>query len=314
MLALSLSRCLAVVLGSGILTSKLSLGKRAVSGVTSPATSTYSWSTSSGFSSTTTTGAAATTTTTAAAMLGAGPANIRSCSPDTVLEDPRSGFRLQLLDDPQSGVDGWTNGYQCMISDYWDTNAISWSTEFTWTQEPDRLKASPEAIMEISGIELARIAAIHTKWDWGVNGSNIKAAAAFNLTFQDPVAITTGMTSYQIRIWIARFGDVAEAPVPHAVKVGTVPLGQKYTFSKWQVNEITAGPVVWWFVQEGAPDHPISGASMSWEEDLLPLVLSIKGELFPRSQRLMEVSAGGLIWAGEKADFWTGVFILSVDS
>ncbi|KAJ7429857.1 endocellulase [Mycena galericulata] len=144
---------------------------------------------------------------------------------------PAGGYTLCQNLWNTSGAVGSQNSTLMSLS----TQAVSWSTNYTWTDGDDTVKsyANVEAI-NAKGVQLSNISSAPTSWSWnfGTQSSGTQGDVAYDIWFgqASPGRPATTDSSYEIMIWFSALGGMQ--PIGSQIATGIVIAG--YTWNLWK--------------------------------------------------------------------------------
>ncbi|KAI0823250.1 concanavalin A-like lectin/glucanase domain-containing protein [Trametes gibbosa] len=92
-------------------------------------------------------------------------------------------------------------------------DAVSWSTEYQWSQSPNNVKSYPNVYHNTAkGMQLQDIVTAPTSWQWFYKSasSDLRADVSYDLWTGVPQAgdPASGASSYEIMIWLSQRGGV----------------------------------------------------------------------------------------------------------
>ncbi|KAG6835799.1 hypothetical protein H0H93_014589 [Arthromyces matolae] len=114
-------------------------------------------------------------------------------------------------------------------------NSVSWSTQWTWANNPNSVKSYANVISNTAkGVQLSNIASAPTTWNWQYQSEStgIRADVSYDIwtgvaSAGDPA---TNASSYEIMIWLSGQGGIQ--PVGSQVASGISLAG--YTWNLWK--------------------------------------------------------------------------------
>lgn len=122
-------------------------------------------------------------------------------------------------------------------------NAVSWSTNWNWANNPNNVKSYANILSNnAKGVQLSDIASAPTSWTWEyqTQSSGIRADVSYDIWFgvNPSGSPATTASSYEIMIWLSGLGGIQ--PVGSLIKSGISIAGYQWNLwtgpnSNWQV-------------------------------------------------------------------------------
>ncbi|KAF7362309.1 Xyloglucan-specific endo-beta-1,4-glucanase A [Mycena venus] len=144
---------------------------------------------------------------------------------------PAGGFTLcQNLWGASFGV-----GSQSSTLQNANTQAVAWTTNYTWANGPNQVKsyANVESVAS-KGVQLQNVASAPTLWNWtyATQSVGIRADVAYDIWFgkASSGSPATSASSYEIMIWLSGLGGIQ--PVGSQITTGTVVAN--HTWNLWK--------------------------------------------------------------------------------
>ncbi|KAG7449710.1 endocellulase [Guyanagaster necrorhizus] len=166
---------------------------------------------------------------------------IASCQTLSCQYDCATSGQYSLCQNLWGAESGVGNQTSTLIST--SGNNISWSTTWTWQNNPNNVKSYANVESTTSkGKQLASITAAPTIWNWNyiTESSGIRADVSYDIWFGaassgDPASTAS---SYEIMIWLSGLGGIQ--PVGSQITTNTIVAGHSWNIWKgpntnWQV-------------------------------------------------------------------------------
>jgi xyloglucan-specific endo-beta-1,4-glucanase len=124
-----------------------------------------------------------------------------------------------------------------------NSQSISWSTNWTWANNPNNVKSYPNVESTTAkGVQLQNIASAPTSWTWQYlsQSSGLRADVSYDIWFgtQSSGNPASSASSYEIMIWLSGLGGIQ--PVGSQITSGTSVGGHTWNIwkgpnSNWEV-------------------------------------------------------------------------------
>ncbi|KXL42207.1 glycoside hydrolase family 12 protein [Acidomyces richmondensis BFW] len=95
------------------------------------------------------------------------------------------------------------SGSQCVAVTGLSDSSLTWSTTWSWSENPDDVKSFANAVYSFTASKLSSITSMESKWDWTYTGESVVADVAYDM-FTSSTA--TGAEEFEVMVWIAALG------------------------------------------------------------------------------------------------------------
>ncbi|KDQ50920.1 glycoside hydrolase family 12 protein [Jaapia argillacea MUCL 33604] len=96
-------------------------------------------------------------------------------------------------------------------------NSISWSTTYTWANNPNDVKTYTNVLSNTAkGVQLSAVTSAETTYDWTYNtqSSGLRADVSYDIWFGTAATGTaaSSASSYEIMVWLSGLGGIEPGP------------------------------------------------------------------------------------------------------